>query len=281
VVKIVERIKSLWLIIIGGLLLIVGIGGTLISVFDIFGISVENYEEWDLTIADSGFAPYALPVSARDEFAPVIAWDLTPDPEVRITPSVSETRDPDLPIIEDQIDPTLIPTQRRLLVIPSRLIIPTIDLDTEIVPAKPKGIRIGGETYEQWQAPDKFAVGWHTTSAVLGQIGNTVLNGHHNVEGQVFENLHKVQPGDKLLILGGIVQFEYMIVNVMIIPERNVDVETRLENARWILPSADERITLVTCWPAWSNTHRLVVVAQPIGDYIELEVTPTILENDN
>jgi len=49
----------------------------------------------------------------------------------------------------------------------------------------------------------------------------------------------------------------------MILPERNEPVDTRLQNARWILPSADERLTLLTCWPYTTNTHRLIIVAIP------------------
>ena len=29
-------------------------------------------------------------------------------------------------------------------------------------------------------------------------------------------------------------------------------------------PTTDERITLITCWPYTSNTHRLIIVAKPI-----------------
>ncbi|HOG80388.1 MAG TPA: sortase, partial [Anaerolineaceae bacterium] len=51
----------------------------------------------------------------------------------------------------------------------------------------------------------------------------------------------------------------------MILPERNQPVEQRIENARWIEPSVDTRLTLITCWPYESNTHRLVVVARPVS----------------
>ena len=37
-----------------------------------------------------------------------------------------------------------------------------------------------------------------------------------------------------------------------------------MENAAWIMPSEDERLTLVTCWPYTSNTHRLIIVARPV-----------------
>jgi hypothetical protein len=51
----------------------------------------------------------------------------------------------------------------------------------------------------------------------------------------------------------------------MIFEEKDQPLDVRLENARWILPSEDERITLVTCWPQDSNTHRLVIVAVPFS----------------
>jgi sortase A len=40
-------------------------------------------------------------------------------------------------------------------------------------------------------------------------------------------------------------------------------VDQRLANALWIMPSKDERLTLITCYPYDSNTHRLIIVARP------------------
>jgi len=37
----------------------------------------------------------------------------------------------------------------------------------------------------------------------------------------------------------------------------------RRQNARWIAPTTDERLTLVTCWPYTGNSHRLIIVAKP------------------
>ena len=45
---------------------------------------------------------------------------------------------------------------------------------------------------------------------------------------------------------------------------KNQSLEVRRENARWIGPSHDERLTLVTCWPRNDNTHRLILVALPV-----------------
>jgi sortase A len=60
-------------------------------------------------------------------------------------------------------------------------------------------------------------------------------------------------------------RFTYLVANKLILKERFQSVETRIDNARWIQASDDERLTLVTCWPYESNTHRVIVVAIPIG----------------
>jgi sortase A len=59
------------------------------------------------------------------------------------------------------------------------------------------------------------------------------------------------------------VKYTFIIANRMILQERFVSTETRLENARWLSRSDDIRLTLVTCWPKFSNTHRLILVARP------------------
>lgn len=151
-------------------------------------------------------------------------------------------------------------------VIPVRISIPTIDLTADIINAMQKEIVQGEKTYIQWSAPDEFAVGWHFTSSFLGVPGNTVLNGHHNVFGKVFEHLDQLVSGDEIFIYGNDLHiYEYVVSNTMILAERDVSLDERLENARWILPSEDERITLITCWPYFSNTHRLIIVARPQG----------------
>jgi sortase A len=151
-------------------------------------------------------------------------------------------------------------------VVPIRLSIPIIDLNADIINATNKEIIQGEKTYIQWLAPDEYAIGWHFDTAFLGVSGNTVLNGHHNIFGKVFENLDKLVSGDEIFIYGNDLHvYQYLVTNTMILPERDVSIEERLENARWILPSDDERVTLITCWPYFSNTHRLIIVARPLS----------------
>jgi sortase A len=64
--------------------------------------------------------------------------------------------------------------------------------------------------------------------------------------------------------------FFYKVTTRQILKERDQPLEVRLKNAQWIQPTSDERLTLVTCWPYTTNTHRLIIVAKPIaGDSLE------------
>ncbi len=149
-------------------------------------------------------------------------------------------------------------------IVPIRIHIQSIDLSAPIIQATKEEIEINKTKYVQWTAPDLFAVGWQYDSASINQHGNTVLNGHHNVHGKVFENLNKLNSGDRIILDGSDgKKYAYVITNVMILPEKDQPLSVRLDNARWTLPSNDERLTLITCWPYYSNTHRLIIVARP------------------
>lgn len=149
--------------------------------------------------------------------------------------------------------------------LPDRIVIPAIELDAPAVPATLRMIEYLGKTYPQWKVPNSFTAGWAPTSASLGISGNTVFFGHHNEYGEVFAHLVDLQVNDLIMVYSGEKKFAYIIALKMILPERNQPIQTRLQNAAWILPSADERITLLTCWPYTTNTHRLIIVAIPIS----------------
>lgn len=149
---------------------------------------------------------------------------------------------------------------------PSRLVIPAIGLDAPVRPVGLMTVTEGGQTYYQWQVPDGFAAGWFDTSAPPGQPGNTVLDGHHNIRGQVFRYLVNLKPGDTILVYAGEQVYRYIVRERHILLEKGQSLAVRLKNAEWIQPTADERLTLVTCWPYTNNTHRLIVVAVPVPD---------------
>ncbi len=203
----------------------------------------------------------------EDTSAAVIP-EIPPIPEVPLLPETS----PDLPSLFKSA--TFLPFIRTAsgspmplsLLVPEkpiRMIIPAIHLDAPVVPTKSKILSVNGKRYRQFLPPDKMAIGWHNTSALLGERGNSVFNGHNNIYGEVFSRLIKLQEGDLIEIYSENNVFTYIITNKLLLPEQFEGFDTRMDNAQWILPSSDERVTLITCWPRESNTHRLIIVAVP------------------
>jgi len=165
--------------------------------------------------------------------------------------------------------------------IPRRIVIDAINLDAPIFTAEIVNVEFEGEEVVQFLVPEEFAAGWHEGSAPLGVSGNTVISGHHNAYGKVFAGLVDLIAGDSIIIQSSKRDFKFIIANKMILPEKEEPLDVHIENARWILPSSDERITLVTCWPADSNTHRLILVAVPAdtkssASYIMPTPTPAL-----
>lgn len=147
--------------------------------------------------------------------------------------------------------------------VPTRLIIPDIQLDAPVVPALEAYTELSGAVVRRWDVPNGYLAGWHGDSARLGDSGNIVINGHHNINGQVFSHLIDVDEGAEILLFGQNQEFRFRVIEKVLLSEKYEPLEVRLANANWILPTNNPRLTLVTCWPYESNTHRLIVVAEP------------------
>ncbi len=147
---------------------------------------------------------------------------------------------------------------------PTRLLIPAIDLNAPVVAVDRVSLEVDGQSVTTWAVPDSFAVGWHNTSAMPGRIGNTLINGHSNIHGEVFRDLEALELGDEIVIYAGDAVYRYQVTERHLLQEENISLEDRSRNTRWMMPTKDERLTLLTCAPYPRNTHRLVVVALPV-----------------
>jgi LPXTG-site transpeptidase (sortase) family protein len=146
---------------------------------------------------------------------------------------------------------------------PTRILIPAINLEAPIITVGFENYAIDGQPVTTWAVPAYFAVGWHHTSALPGKAGNTVLNGHQNIHGGVFRNLAALQRNDEIIVYTNGAAHYYHVVEQHILKEEGQPLEVRAENARWIMSTPDERLTLVTCAPSTANSDRLIVVALP------------------
>ncbi|HHN94164.1 MAG TPA: sortase [Anaerolineae bacterium] len=194
---------------------------------------------------------------------PVAAVAATPldTPAPSPTAVVVAGPSPGVPTATAMPTATLTPTPT--LARPSRIVIPAIGVDGPVIPVSWETDMVNGQSQAVWDVPDEYAAGWHVTSAPLGAGGNTVINGHNTTHGEIFRDLYKVQVGDEVIVYSGDVPYTYTVSAVQILPEAGQPLEVRMANARYILPTDDERLTLVTCHPYASMRYRLIVIARP------------------
>lgn len=141
--------------------------------------------------------------------------------------------------------------------------IPKLGLYAPVIAAGQKQVQLEGLTLWQMDVPQAYAVGWSTTSAPVGVPGNTVFSGHNNEFGDVFKDLWYLGAGDAITVQTENGDRQYVVSDVAHFEEKHLALDARLANAQWLAPTADERLMLITCWPYYTNTHRLVVVALP------------------
>jgi LPXTG-site transpeptidase (sortase) family protein len=139
----------------------------------------------------------------------------------------------------------------------TRLVIPSIDLDTSVVPATLVD-RDGGRT---WEVP-RFVAGHAEGSAGAGEAGNAVLIGHVTslTLGHVFDSLDKVSTGDTVTVYSATSQFTYRVTSATNVPRTDV---APLE------PTTSPTLTLITCTGLWLPT---------VHDYAERVVIQATLK---
>jgi LPXTG-site transpeptidase (sortase) family protein len=206
--------------------------------------------------APSTATPTSVPTATPELPTPVI--EATPRQYPLPTPTSTATPQPAQPPVPADNPPAAAAGSE-----PTRLVIPSVGIDSKVIPIGWQVVEQNGQQYSLWQVAD-YAVGWHETSALPGKIGNTVMAGHHNVNGEVFRDLVNVEVGDKIAVYSGNQEFDYQVELKTIVKEKGEPLEVRQRNAQWIAPTNDERLTLVTCWPYTNNTHRVIVVAKPM-----------------
>lgn len=143
------------------------------------------------------------------------------------------------PVIEQQFaGPVIIPTPG-----PSharRIRIPAISVDALVVQ---------GDGWEQL----KQGVGQHIGTANPGQQGNIVLSAHNDIFGEIFRHLDQLQEGDEIILETLTQTVMYQVVDVDYVEPTEVSV----------MESTNEAIvTLISCYPYWGDTQRIVVVAR-------------------
>jgi sortase A len=145
----------------------------------------------------------------------------------------------------------------------TRIAAPTIGLDAPVIGVGWRQEKRNDLLVNVWTVAD-YAAGWHKNSALPGQGGNIVISGHHNIKGEVFRYTIDLNVGDTVTLYEGDQLYNYTVVDKFILKDKGEPDAIRRENAKWIGPFNEERLTLVTCWPYTNNTHRAIVIAKPV-----------------
>jgi sortase A len=97
----------------------------------------------------------------------------------------------------------------------------------------------------------RYALGHFKDTAMPGQVGNFALAGHRSYTfGEYFSRLDELAEGDIIKVMYGGKTFNYVVDKSFVVKPSEVDV---------LDPTEDATITLVTCTPKWTATHRLIV----------------------
>lgn len=133
----------------------------------------------------------------------------------------------------------------------NRLVVPSMLLDVPILEGRDMSVLKDGI----WRRPN-------TSTPDKG--GNTVIVGHRftytNPRGTFYE-LHRPKPGDEIGVFWNGKRYLYKVTETKVVPATEISVEG---------PSDKPRLTLYTCTPLWLPKDRLVVVAEPVGEAVEL-----------
>ena len=143
-----------------------------------------------------------------------------------------------------------------------RLIIASISVDSAITTLGWRTETQNGQLVTLWDDP-RDAVGYLVNSALPGAPGNTVMIGHNNIFGSVFRQLSALKAGGVIQILMQGRRFNYKVEQVLIRKEVGATAGQKAETLRYFDPTPEARLTLLSCWPESTNTHRVVVIAKP------------------
>lgn len=148
--------------------------------------------------------------------------------------------------------------------IPNRIIAEAIGLDAPVVEMGWRSVEQEGHWVSEWEMPENEAA-WHRNSARPGAGSNVVISGHNaSTGGQVFAELDELQVGDEIDLQSDKSEVaSYQVVEKNIVRTIFGSEESQDYLRTVTEPTPGEQLTLISCWPRWSNTHRLVVIAVP------------------
>jgi sortase (surface protein transpeptidase) len=147
---------------------------------------------------------------------------------------------------------------------PVRLQIPDVELDVPVTPMGWIVAMVDGKRTTVWDVPEN-AAGWHLNSSSAGTAGNVVISGRQAGGEAIFAPLAlgEVQLGQEVWLTDsdGLI-FVYTIEEITEpIPVVSATAEEEARTAAYLANSDVAKLTLITGWPDFTTTHRVIAVA--------------------
>ncbi len=114
--------------------------------------------------------------------------------------------------------------------------------------------------------------GHYTGTPLPGQAGNAALAGHRTTYGAPFNKLDGLRPGDEIMVTTVQGSFHYDVRRSFVVKPSDV----------WVVaPTPSDQLTLTTCTPRFSASHRLIVQAALVGSPVSAPPGPRRLDGSN
>jgi len=192
--------------------------------------------------------PTAIPIQTPGPTPTPVSLLVTATPTVIPTPGETSTHEA----------PELAPMHHATW---TRIQAPAANIDATIVEVGIKLVGLPETPRAEWEVA-AFAAGHHRDSAYPGEVGNIVLTAHHNILGEVFRDLWELEPGDEIFLTdSNSIVYRYVTRQVHILQDSGLPAADRAAHLQYLERRPEPILTLVTCWPYETNTHRTVVVA--------------------
>ncbi|MCL9761720.1 class E sortase [Frankia sp. AiPa1] len=101
-------------------------------------------------------------------------------------------------------------------------------------------------------------------TAMPGQIGNFVVSGHRTTYGKPFNRLDELKVGDALVVEVRDRYYTYRVTGSEVVTPNRLDVTYPVPKRPGVAPTKS-LLTLTTCHPKYSASHRLVVYGGLVG----------------
>lgn len=142
------------------------------------------------------------------------------------------------------------------------IVIPKISANSKII------ANVDASSYEQYIEALQHGVAHAQGTAFPGDNGHIYLFAHSTdnilsvgTYNAVFYLLYKLEPNDEVLLFYQGQKHRYKVTNKRVVNPNEVHYLTR--------SSAEEFLTLQTCWPPGTTLQRLLIFAQPVVKYTD------------